>query len=1046
MKPSSFHIFDASAGSGKTFSLVKEYLKVIFESNLIEPYKYVLALTFTNKAVAEMKQRILQSLRAFSSEDILSASNHLFLTLCNELDLKPEILHEKSKELLDSIIHNYAAFDISTIDRFNQKLIRTFAFDLKVPSNFEVELDTEDLLEKAVDNLISKAGSDKELTQILLSFAIEKIDDDKSWDIAYDFNQIAKLLLSENDHARVRSLNSKSLSDFNEVKEKLAVKIYQKEKALVKKASEVLQFIDECGLEHNDFAGRNGLVPSYFLKISQSNFNIPFDKVWMEKIETHPLYPQNSPENIKQTIDEIQSTIVGFFNETKQMVIRLKLLKSIYKNLTPLSVLNSIYKEIDVLKEEENKVLISEFNAIVGDHIKTQPAPFIYERIGEKFKHFFIDEFQDTSVMQWQNLTPLIANALSSERTSAMIVGDAKQAIYRWRGGKAEQFIGLCQSDNPFQIEKTVHHLEENYRSFKSIVTFNNGFFEYLSQLIFSDEKYARLYKGSTQKTILEDDGYVEINFLDLENEEDKHLLYSSKVLEHIESSLQNGFEEKDICILVRYKKEGIAIADYLNAHSDYNIISSETLLLTRSPEVNFIINLLKLVIQPAAKEHKFAVAEYLVNNKLDIEDSHDYFLEVLDIDLRAFFESLEQHGIFCNYSLLLQLPIYEAIEVIVHDFDLVPDSNAYVQFLLDFALEYINNHHSSLNGFLTHFDDKKEKLSIVFPEGINAIQIMTIHKAKGLEFPVVIFPYADLDIYQERQSKVWLPLTDNTIKDLDLALINYNKEIKEFGNKGAELYWEHKAEMELDNINLLYVTLTRAISHLYVVSRMKPSRKNQDNIRSYGELFINYFKHLGIWTDQQSCYSFGNPSKTFKSDDAIKASVRQKKFISTPHNKMQVQIVTNSGYLWDSSQQRAMEKGNLIHLIMAQIHTKIDVDFSFTSLLRLGTINAQQLAQLRPTIMAIINHPELSAYFTHDYSIYNERDIIQKNGPVLRPDRVVINEANEAVIIDYKSGKIMDSHTSQMTNYKLALERQGFQVLKAILVYVNDDIKIKEM
>ncbi|MBT8274362.1 MAG: UvrD-helicase domain-containing protein, partial [Bacteroidia bacterium] len=1007
----------------------------------------ILALTFTNKAVAEMKQRILNSLKLFSSNSILTEPSPMFISICDELDSEPTVIQQKSKDLLENIIHNYAAFDISTIDKFNQKLIRTFAYDLKVPVNFEVELDTEEVLEKAVDNLIAKAGSERQLTEVLLRFALEKIDDDKSWDIAYDFNQIAKLIISENDLSKIRSVNANSLSDFKNIKNQLKQKMDVVESILLEKATSILQLIEECGLEHNDFSGRNGWVPSYFLKLSHSNFNISFDKVWMEKIGSHPLYPlTNTTDDIKEVIDEIQAEIAAAFNATKALVIEMKLLKSVYKNLTPLSVLNKIGDEIDLLKEEQNTVLISEFNAIVSDHIKSQPAPFIYERIGEKFKHFFIDEFQDTSIMQWQNLIPLIANALSGESASALIVGDAKQAIYRWRGGKAEQFIGLYNSQNPFHIEKELHHLEENYRSYTSVLDFNNRFFEHISTVVFSHPNYASLYKQSSQKSTLNNEGYVELSFLNIDNESEKDQVYPSKVLEVIDDCIKQGFEEKDICILVRYKKHGVAIADYLNTRSDYNFISSETLLLSRSPEVNFIVDLLKLLTQPDAKEHKFEVASYLAVHKFELEDQHSYFLDILDLDQEAFFKSFEAHGISCNYIKLLQLPVYEAMEQIIHDFKLVPHSNAYVQFLLDFALEYVTNHQSNINGFLDHFEDKKEKLSITFPDGINAIQIMTIHKAKGLEFPVVIFPYADLDIYKERNPKVWLPISEEEITNLNFALINYNNDLKEFGESGSQLYEEHKAEMELDNINLLYVTLTRAISHLYIISRKKLNRSGAENTNTYGGLFINYLKHLGLWNDEQSCYSFGDPSKTFISDATVKASVLQEKFISTPNREMKVQIVTNSGYLWDSSQQKAIEKGNLIHLIMSQIKTKVDLEFSFEQLLRTGVINSDQVTQLKAVVLSIINHPKLSSYFSHDSLIYNERDIIQKDGSILRPDRVVINSQNEAVIIDYKSGQIKESHKNQMSVYKSALKDQGFQVLKTILVYVNEEIHLKEM
>ena len=439
---SSFTIYNASAGSGKTYTLVKAYLKILFSSSNQYLFKNILAITFTNKAVAEMKERIIDMLKTFSEAAILKTSSSMFNDICEELEIEPKELHEKSKKLLNTIIHNYAAFDISTIDGFTHKLIRTFAHDLKLPLNFEVELDQDLLLNEAVDSLIAKAGTDDALTKILVDFAIEKADDDKSWDVSFDFNKIAKLLVNENDMPFIETLKHKTLSDFKGLKANLKKDIVSFEKQIIEEAQSVLTLIEEAGLEFGDFS--RGSLPKHFQNLVNKKFDVNFDLNWqIDLLENNPLYPKKVSDDVASIINQIQPRLVNAFKNTKQFVFHLKFLKAFYKNVTPLSVLNAINNELNILKIEQNKMLISEFNSIISKEIQNQPTPFIYERIGEKFKHYFIDEFQDTSVLQWENLIPLLDNSLSAENGTTMLVGDAKQAIYRWRGGKAEQFIDL---------------------------------------------------------------------------------------------------------------------------------------------------------------------------------------------------------------------------------------------------------------------------------------------------------------------------------------------------------------------------------------------------------------------------------------------------------------------------------------------------------------------------------------------------------------------------------------------------------------------------
>lgn len=990
-----------------------------------------------------MKERIIDMLKLFSSEEILAQPHPMFSSICNELSISPEHLHNKSKHLLKHIIHNYGAFDISTIDGFTHRVIRTFAYDLNLPINFEVELDQERLLNEAVDSLIAKAGTDTNLTKVLIDFAIEKADDDKSWDISYDFNKIAKLLVNENDFSALLTLKDKSLEDFKELKNHLAEEVVKEEGLISQTAKAALTLIEECGLQFDDFNGK--WLPKHFEKLSLKQFSVGFDAAWQTKLlEGDTLYPKRVSQTNAATIEEIQPRLIEAFLKTKASFFDLKLKKGFYKNITPLSVLNAIQKELTVLKEAQNKMLISEFNKIISKEIKNQPTPFIYERLGEKFKHYFIDEFQDTSRMQWENLVPLLDNSLSATTGSTMLVGDAKQAIYRWRGGEAEQFIELYNTTcNPFQIEANVLTLDTNYRSAEAIVNFNNSFFEYLSSSYFSNPVYADLYKNAKQHTNSSSEGYVNLNFLDIQKEDDGSELYALKVFETITQCLERGFVLSDICVLVRKKKEGVNIARHLSENG-FKITSSETLLLKNSKKIEFILAFLKLLVQPNNDSLKVEVLMFLAEQR-NIQDQHLFFQTYLKSNLEDMFNSFGALNLLINKRALLQLPLYELVEQTIRTFDLNTSSDAYLHYFMDVVLEFTQKQNSDLAAFIDYFDKKQDQLSIVSPENKNAVNIMTIHKSKGLEFPVVIFPFADLNIYNEIEPKIWFPVNAENYNGFETLLLNYNKDIEHFGDLGSDLYQNHQSELELDNINLLYVVLTRAVEQLYVISKKDFNAKGILNENTYASMFISFLQQQGLWQETDLNYSFGRLNEYFK-DEEKKDLAQELPFISVPKEDHDLSIITKAGLLWDTKQEKAIERGNLVHLALSKIHTVSDIDFAFADLMMSGEITKEHSNTLKTQVLSVVQHPKLYSYYKDDFTVYNERDIITNSGELIRPDRLNINSKNEAVIIDYKTGDVKSFHKSQLTHYEAILTLMNLTVTSKLLVYINDTIDVIEV
>ena len=1040
IKTASFEVYNASAGSGKTFTLVKEYLKVLLSAEDIFTFQKVLAITFTNKAAGEMKERVLFNLEEFAD----GKENELFRIICNEITVDKPTIQQRSKKILDVILQNYSAFSITTIDSFTHKIIKSFAYDLGLTLNFEVEMDAVSLLSEAVDVLISKIGTDKKLTKLLIDYSLDKIDDDKSWDISRDLNEFAKILLNEDDVAHFRELSHKKLEDFTGLKEKLFLHQKSLKQDLKKVGENCINLIDNNQLEHKDFM--RATIPKFFTDVKEKSVNFDFLKrsETIEKaIDNHQYYPKKTTDIVAETIEGIVPEIIELFKQAKSIYNQYLLNKLTLKNLIPLAVLNNINQELEAIKEEGNIRLNAEFNQLISDNIKEQPAPFIYERIGQRFQHFFIDEMQDTSVLQWQNLLPLIDNALAQEKSNLLLVGDGKQAIYRWRGGKAEQFIELGSLEkNPFQVDKKLETLETNFRSYSEIINFNNSFFQHTANF-FQNKAYEMLYKdGNTQLENTKKRGFVSLSFLEKEKEkEDDKVKYPKKVLAKI-NELKEQFLLHEICVLTRTKKDGTAIADYLTEHN-VDIVSSETLLLKNNVKIEFIINLLKVLQNPNDEDTRFEIL-YFLHEHLAIAEPKDNFLrEFAKSDTQLIFESLKTHDVYFDILAFNQLPFYEKIEEIIRSFKLTDGSDAFLQFFLDLVLEQ-QRKLTDINAFLDFWELKKDKLSIVASEANNAVQIMTIHKSKGLEFPVVIFP-CDVDIYNQINPKVWLNELPENYTGFKELLLPYNKELSHVNKRGLKIYNQQREELELDNFNLLYVALTRAVEQLHVITDKKLSTKGEENTNFYSGVFINFLKQKNLWKDDVLAYSFGDKKRASVLQEMTESSETHQQFISTRWQEQNIVLLASSSKLWGTSQGEAIDFGNLFHEILSKIIISADVEKVLKTYKDQGIIEEDYFESIRNKVNNLVHHKALKDYFSNDVIVFNEREIVDIDNQIIIPDRLVFKD-NLVTIVDYKTGNPSQEHHQQLLRYERVLNSMNFKVDKKILIYLNEEINIVEV
>ena len=1041
-----FSVYNASAGSGKTFTLVKSFLTILLKSTDSNKFSRLLAITFTNKAVGEMKARIIHTLYAFSCYLPDAQKDPMLAQLVVETGLTTDEIARKSAAILEHILHNYAAFDILTIDTLTHRLLRTFSKDFKLSSNFEVSLDTTDMLSQAVDALIDKTGDDPAITKTLVSFALQKTQDDKSWNITYDLNTIAQLLIKENDRVAINQFSDKTLSDFNALEDALRKKIISLKAKIKETASKLLSLLQSQDLEKSHFT--RGYFYSHVQQLATSPALVSYTAKWKQEFDSTALYTKTQKDDIKAIIDSLTPQLSSFFEDTKAWVFELLFNAALLKKITPLSVLHLIQQELATLKEEQNIVLISEFNNHIHTYLKDQPAPFIYERLGERYSNYFIDEFQDTSVLQWENLIPLIDNALSSASkdhipNSLFIVGDAKQAIYRWRGGQAEQFIKLWQESSPFYASEIKRSsLATNYRSRDEIIHFNNTFFNHIAQYM-EHPAYKELYATQTfQENNNRSGGQVSLLFLDLDSTTDKELLYAENVYNTIQDLHSQGYKGSDICILTRTNKDGASIATYLTDHN-IKITSPDSLLIKNDPNCNFIIAILELIMYPNTSDITIQILDFLCTH-LNIADQGSFSLQWINKPTVELLKSLEAYDIFFSIDQFEIYTLYEGVEYIIRAFNLDKSADAYVFGFLHNLHEFVNKNDTGLWGFLAYWEHKKDALAITTVPDEDAVQIMSIHKSKGLEFPVVIFPFADTPLHSARDEYHWFPLNSEDYQGFDHLMVDHKKELQNYNAVGQDLYTQRMQQQEFDAINILYVALTRAIDCLYIMAKTPTAKQMTTKPTAFNVLLADFLTAENRWDTAITNYTFGAnkiPQSIHRDYIASNTAIP---FITASRKDLNLQVAPTNTFGWNQTRNDAIHYGVLLHELLSNIYVIDDISLVIEEAVIAGKISWKQKEKIYHYLNTIVSHPQLSQFFNPDHDIYNERSILSSSNTILIPDRVEISKDGNAYLLDYKTGIATKKHHIQIKNYITALEQMDYKVVQYYLIYIKDNCVIE--
>jgi len=1022
---SKFDIINASAGSGKTFALTKRILTKILKSKDENYFKRILALTFTNRAADEMKSRILKNLKDFSESQIKDSPTEMFEQVKKELALSSDKIITLAKERLNLLLHNYSFFQIETLDSFNHHIIRSFYKELNLDPDFRVVIEAEEILDQSVSRIFENIENDKEISSLIKDFSIKKISEGKSWDVEFDLKEFAQSVLKENEIVDVEQIEKSSLKEFNVLKNRIELRVNELSSELNSLLIKIEKNISNQGMEI-DFS-RNSF-PKFITSVQNSSFK------WSSMTSISNLFEKNTLINkscLKKNPDKLNVFVANLFElflELKERLVKIKVLDSFLYSLTPSILLKIIKSNSEDIQKENNELLLSKFNKLIYKEIGNQHTPYLYEKLGVKFNDYLIDEFQDTSNLQWKNLIPLISHAIESfqkneNQGSLFLVGDPKQSVYRWRGADPKIFASLLLNEKtPFSVQKSITNLPVNFRSRNEIINFNNSLFKHASGLLKSNYYKKIFLQGSNQKHNNFSNGHVSITFINKDFKKEQQLESVLKeTLSQIENCLSRGFEQSEIAVLVRDNKQSSQISEWL-IENNISVLSQDSLSIDNSEKVELLINLIKLKDDNNNQEARAVIIGNFAN-LVKPKDLFVFYKENLNNELKRFLKNL---NIFSLYK-AFEISFLESVDFFIKELQMdSSNTDPYILFLREVIFEQVSQNKNNEKEFLVFWKQNRTKIKIPSGSSKNAVQVLTIHKAKGLEFPVVIYPFVDSVTHRNSGKRNWLPVFEENFSKK--ILIPFNENFKEYSDSFQKEYDSISSNEELDNLNLLYVALTRAVDELHLISEY-PRLKS---INSHNQIIRSFLENYAEWREDRNKFTWGKPlTKDIvkKNDPASDAKGFETKYF---------QPVPDTKFINDK-----MIFGNVFHEFMSHIEFENDYINEKNELNLSKLIDKNTKNRVIKISKSVIEHHDLKEYFSINNSVYCEQEIFTESNKIIKPDRLVFFDSNRVAVIDYKTGEKNKKDLKQILKYKKTLENMGKKVEASILVYIENSIEI---
>ena len=1064
-----FKVYQASAGAGKTFTLIKEYLKLcLVNKAAVDNYKHILAITFTNAAANEMKGKIVDALCEIIDSTTVKP-NSMEAILMQELGIGDTELKSNAQNLMTRIMHDYSSFGVSTIDAFVQKLSRTFANDLGLPSQYTVSIDTDEVAEAVTEHIGLKISDENEfLTRILVDFSNQQFDNERSTAIERQLAEFVAKLTLEKAYQKDEENNIKDKVQYQQALDFLNDYLHNYEREMKLLVDRFVDLEKRLGVDEALYSyGKTGFV-GFIRNLAQGKFEQPGQR-FFDVIKNRECFSKKSLKVLgKQRADEINASLIPVLEDIQACVkkgMSQYLFYTSQRNLLYLYALRTLIREaFDQLADDEQIVHIAEFNKLLNKVMGDFSVPFVYERMGERFHHIFVDEFQDTSILQWQNLLPLIDNGLAEKKMS-MVVGDGKQSIYRFRSGEVEQILSLPEiyalphdeREAAFrQYEKNLKdnfgftNLDTNYRSFAQVVDFNNAFFESAYQQL--SDQLKKVYVGEKpnsddavsifQKKAKKEEGLVQVEVYDPK----EHPNYCNEHVEAIVRELvtQRGYRYEDIAVLTRKKDLGAEIASYLN-DKDIPVISQESILLRSSDKVQLLVNTLRYLLDDDNVINVVNVLYYwklMQNPDFDGDISH-WFDAAKDVAKgKTAIETVMGIGEagLLKATLSQSTCIYDLCAALMRIYGLDTIRDTFLNYFMEEVFGAQSRIKEGVKDFLTYWDAKQHKLSVQSVSG-NAVKIMTIHKSKGLEFPVVIYPDAIINLDERLKVNVsneeWLrpdELGFEAIPCLEKVLFALDSKAEKMGVAAVERVKKEKDSNRLDNLNLLYVAFTRAVQRLYVIAKNGKPNVILDFLEDKADHQVQGSESL--------VYRFGDPDFSNPKEKVVETeSVALSDSVSVDWFHA-ITVDADPTHLWQAKSERLQprEWGELVHQILSRIRYPRDTEMVLKPYLADGTIDADTATWIRDMIGQMAQNGLIAAAFQLSAKVKTECEILYPSykDKVIRLDRYA--ETPDAIyLIDYKTGKKEEAHHQQIQTYTAALKEMTDKEIRAFLVYLDE-------
>jgi ATP-dependent helicase/nuclease subunit A len=1050
-----FTIYRSSAGSGKTRTLAKEYLKLALRLRS-HYFKHILAVTFTNKATQEMKDRILAYLDEFAN----GKGGDLASELKAEMSLDDLTFQQYAQEAQSAILHEYSHFAISTIDAFFQKVIRSFTREAGLTGDYRLEIDQDPVLEEVIDALIDELGNNRNLTEWVVEFAKENLENERSWDVRSNLLDFSREIFRE-EFKTVEDEVARRTSDplyFRNLKNRLgeirgkfiagiskpareALAILSNQEWTIAdlnygKSSGINTFLETCAtLRRVKELKEPGVRVKSFSEAAANwaNKKSPFTSAILAVAENE-LVPR-----LARIVDRMEAGL------TEALTAEVAL-----ENLYVFGLVSDISRKLKEYKDENNLMLLADAPKFLNGVIQDSDTPFIYEKVGSFYRNYLIDEFQDTSGLQWSNFLPLLSNSLD-QGYSSLVVGDVKQAIYRWRGGD----LNLLQNEVEKNVGKErveVKNLDSNYRSAATIVDFNNALFTSASAIV-SLETGAALSSASygdvSQKVYRDTEGYVQIRFLEEEKDgqrwKDQALALIPGYLERLQDA---GVQPKDIAFLVRKNEEGQEIISHLLQHKSgelakpgysYEVVSGESLRITTAATVNLLEGAMKYLLNPDDDIARSQIAYEFAR----IFDPNRPLTEVFAVTNQSIFESSLPAAFTREKASLKKLPLFELTETLIRIFRLGEQQGElpFLQAFQNLVLDFFTRERNDLGAFLEWWDDNKAKKSIPVSGKVDAAQIISMHKSKGLQFKYVIIPFCswaiDHDNYNAPQ--LWVNSEEGIFKDAGYIPVKYSPVLAKTFFK--DFYQEEFIRTYLDNLNLLYVAMTRAETGLIAIApdpEKGPAKKSVTNL---------LYRSITQSSELQASY---DPVK--KIFETGRIGVVKQPENNEPENTLTLRsysvadwreklVIRQQAYgFFDQTLDPKREKINYgihIHEVLSRITTADEIPSELEKLVFEGVLSVGEKDPLAAELNSLLSDERIQSWFRKGWEVKTEVPIILPGGTENRIDRLMVHD-KKAVIVDFKTGTPTKADQKQVLEYMDILRKMNYLEVEGYLLYTR--------